>query len=1209
MQPKAYTFQQHQPAQVSPNPTFSQAVPPPAESHHSRQSLGRSSSEQDLTALAQSNVFEIEKSATPPVTIEPPVKRRSRVAKSVSESPAPPELTHQPQQPQRQYTPVPIPVPVPETYVRKLEDIDSFTAPEPSLEEAHTLQAFHKRPKTAQAKFPAIKGLPYLASDATIKLPAPKSYDKLAPLVALPSRSSKSLVPEFGYNLPCEIQGRFTNQYRPAFDKLGLDERRIESKGLLDDFDHSMKALGKRRPKYTEYPHAFKEQLKSDEASKNKAEKKAKKEQEEERNKPLRAAVRPADPAEAAVWDTIGIVHFDQSAPKSSSIVAERVRQAGDLYIKLRGEMNQAKQEVDQATKDKKPEAELTPLKNDMERRKEALYRAIDATIDHADDAVLTNLGGHQKLITSLVNILITSIKASDFSGKLPKIVLELFTHFPMTKKIADTTNFDTVRKRLADKGDDEIKALVKEIGTKVKKLLKSTDGDSSSAYTGTSAASRAIKAPTKATTTSTSAKRGRDEDASTAEARTVKKIAVESGGSSLSRKLAHPKIQLQSASKTTAAKAAASSLQMDKSRPVAKPAAKSTTTSSGDSPSSHIDDHKVEIKKGLAKADTGKSTATVKLETKPPAPKMGAAPTSSALSGIASLLDSINAPRPVSPPTAKEAKEPDLKETPEEKARRLRKESRRSLRVTWKPDSELVQIKVFEKVDGEDSGRDVNMIRDAADDRAEGMMLKQGMSADEEEDDDDVPYQPWTEPTAMDFSNLPEDIRKKNYTTRGGAVTFKTDEQEYILQREHRELMALYQDVADIPETPKSPPPEHGISYDEPKLGNLPLNEPKFEEIGLRWRDEQQMGVDGALYNATQRLNAKSGSSNKIDSILGRLQSVPSKGSASSHAPTSALGRGSDVDVPLVMGGSVAEQVLACLRSEQARRWQDQNPIQIDTSRVHHYNDPVVEVAGQAIQETVKRLENLPFPAISPPEWLSHDELRVNEWWQGYNKEAAARQKKREDELARSETERNAALAQGSATTGQAPSNAQDWNAYYAQQQAYAPYMAILQQMNGGQHAAGQSQPTDPAAQQLNDNQLQSILAAMGQPQQQQQQQAPPAFNPAQLNPNDPSYQQLMMLTQMAQGYQTQATGGDRDQGEEHEWDRDGRQDRYGRDRYDDNSRDRDFRGSKDARKKKPGPSTIHKPPNAALIGTKPCTFWQQGKCARGDKCTFRHD
>lgn len=64
------------------------------------------------------------------------------------------------------------------------------------------------------------------------------------------------MIPGLGYDLPCEIQGRFTSQYRPTADKGGLEERRREAKELLDSYDRSMQALGKRRPKYTEYPRA-----------------------------------------------------------------------------------------------------------------------------------------------------------------------------------------------------------------------------------------------------------------------------------------------------------------------------------------------------------------------------------------------------------------------------------------------------------------------------------------------------------------------------------------------------------------------------------------------------------------------------------------------------------------------------------------------------------------------------------------------------------------------------------------------------------------------------------------------------------------------------------------------------------------------------------------------------------------------------------------
>ncbi|KAF5662208.1 transcription factor [Fusarium heterosporum] len=1124
------------------------------------------------------------------VANEPPAKKRKRAIKSAPDTPTP--------EPAAIYADSP----ADSSAVKKVDEIDGLPAPTPSPEEAQLIAQFNKRPKVAQAKYPAIKGLPYLIYDGTTMLPAPKSYDKLAPLVAQPARSGRQMVPELGYNLPCEVQGRFTSQYRPSPDKGGLDERRMESEALLDEFDRAMKGLGKRRPKYTEYPHAFKEQLKSDEALKNKAEKKAKKELEEERGgKPIRAATRPTDPAEAAAWDAIGMVHFEQSVARTNALIASRVQQAGEYLIKLRGEMNRAKQELDQAVKDKKPETAIARERQEFEQKKQILYRALDATIEHADDAVLDNLGGHQKLVLSLVNALIMCIKAGDFSGKLPKIVLEMFTHFPMTKKIAETTNFETVRKRFADKGDTEVKELASEIAAKIRKL-KANDSEKSTGYTGTSASSRAKTKPGM----ESSAKRGRDDETDT---RTVKKIAIESSGNALSRKLAQPKIQLQSASKTSAAKATASSILPGKPRPVVKPIPKP------------------EVKTDVKAASDDKAKAELKPprpETKPTASRNGttAIPAtsssnaaSSALSGIASLLDSINAPKAESPAAPKESIGPETSESPEERAKRLRKEARRKLRVSWKPESELVQVKIFHKEDAEDEGREQNMIRDAADDRSEGMVLKQRANEEEEEEDDDVPYQPWMGPVETDLSRLPTDVRNKNFVTRGGNVTFTTDEQQRIADREQRELMAIYTDPDDIPPSPKSPPPETAEASQQ-KTQYLP-DDIKFQEIQLRWRDEQHVGTDRALFSALQRIDGKNNPGNRIDSILGSLQGGPSA-PRSSHQHASGSHHNTTLandTLPIVAGRAVLEQVIVLLQSDKARNWRDTTPTKSDVWRAFHYSDVPTRLCGGAVEGVAKSLAGLPFPANSPPEWILHDHEKVREWQMGYNKEITARQKKQDGERVRTGAEANALQTTASgALSGQAPANPQDWAAYYAQQQTYAPYMALLQQMTGGQQAAQPAANNAPAQQQphLADNQLQSILAAINQP--------TPASAPAAasnaapyLNPNDPSYQQYLLLSQMTQGQQAPPPpppppAGEREWDREREFNRDRDQDRgWDRDR-DDHHGSRGDRDGKDARKKR-GTLPPHKPANKALIGTKPCTFWQQGKCARGDKCTFRHD
>ncbi|EGX88459.1 C-x8-C-x5-C-x3-H type zinc finger protein [Cordyceps militaris CM01] len=1062
---------------------------------------------------------------------------------------------------------------------KKPEDMDLYPVPVPSAGDQELLAKFSKRSKSAQVKYPSLGGLPHLVFDGSIKIPAPKSFDKLAPLVTLPSRSGKAMVPELGYSLPCEIQGNFTSQYRPAPDRAGLNERRMEAKDILDQFEASMKAMGKRRPKYTEYPHAFKEQMKSDEALKNKAGKKAKKELEGD-GKPARAAVRPTDPVEAASWDVIGIVHIDDSAARTGSSIAQRVQQAGDLIIKLRGEMNKAKQELDQASKDKKPESQVATIKANYEQKKEAFYRALDSTLLHADNAVLDNLGGHQKLILSLVNALISCIKAADFSGKLPKTVLELISFFRMTRKIIDTTNFETVRKRFGDKGDADVKAIIQEINNKIRKVMKATEADTATGYTGTSAASRA-KVGAKPST-DTTIKRSREDDS---DSRISKKIVVEQPGSSLLKKLAQPKAQAQIVSRP-----AASSILPGKSRPAAKAIVKSEGAANAVSPAASSDEK--------PKAPVRKASDSKVEPTKTPVPKPAPSATSSALSGIASLLDSINAPKAEAAAPTVNIKDADVEvdaESPAAKAKRLRKLERRKMRVTWKPDHDLVQVRVFQKDDNEDDGRAMNMIRDAADDKSEGMMLKQRVGMDEDEDDDEVPYQPWIGPVPTDLSGLTAEARSKNFVTRGGNVPFSTEEQKRIAEREQRELMAIYTDPGDIPPSPKSPPLESVQPTINGKVGQLPSDGVKFAEIQRRWADEQQMGVDQALLAAVQRLDAKLSPAHKLDTILGRLQNSKAVLSANQQAVASTAMQQPILvaasNVPLIVGLAAEEGILAWLRSDKIAVWRDPNPVQGDLSRPHRYADPSTEAAGQVIEAVAQYLQGKPYPANAPPDWMLQYEDKVKEWWFGYNKEAPARQRREEERRARAAVE--AGLAVGAQGT-------QDWS--YAQQQEYAPYMAILQQMNVGNPAA----PTPPPQQQqaqINDSQLQSILSVINQGPQQTSQPS-----------SDAAYQLIM---QMAQGQAAQqqpqqqapqqASGGDGD----NDWDRDDDRDQdRGRGRDWDRNRSEGGREDpyRDSRKKKP---TLppHKPANKALIGTKACTFWQQGKCARGEQCTFRHD
>lgn len=106
--------------------------------------------------------------------------------------------------------------------------------------------------------------------------------------------------------------------------------------------------------------------------------------------------------------------------------------------------------------------------------------------------------------------------------------------------------------------------------------------------------------------------------------------------------------------------------------------------------------------------------------------------------------MANLNKQKEAQPSKSEEIRPP---ETPEEKAKRLRKEERRKLRVSFKPDDSLVQIRTFVHDPDEEIGHNDSMMRDAGDSRGEGQMLKMHKDLDLMDDEDD------NIPTEQDFA------------------------------------------------------------------------------------------------------------------------------------------------------------------------------------------------------------------------------------------------------------------------------------------------------------------------------------------------------------------------------------------------------------------------------------------------------------------------
>ena len=96
------------------------------------------------------------------------------------------------------------------------------------------------------------------------------------------------------------------------------------------------------------------------------------------------------------------------------------------------------------------------------------------------------------------------------------------------------------------------------------------------------------------------------------------------------------------------------------------------------------------------------------------------------------------NIAKPKETPSSDQPSKPELIETPEEKAKRIRKEERRKLRVHFKPDDELVEIRMLTHDPEEDLGHDDTLTRDAGDLRGEARSFKMHRDQNERLDDDD---------------------------------------------------------------------------------------------------------------------------------------------------------------------------------------------------------------------------------------------------------------------------------------------------------------------------------------------------------------------------------------------------------------------------------------------------------------------------------------
>ncbi|KAI9743891.1 MAG: hypothetical protein M1818_002625 [Claussenomyces sp. TS43310] len=860
----------------------------------------------------------------------------------------------------------------------------------------------------------------------------------------------------------------------------------------------------------------------------------------------IRSDKRPDDAADAAAWDAIGIVWADRHRQASREEIIKAIPEFQEYVSALREDLKKVTANLAKAAADKKPE-DTRQLKEVRALKRRVIARVFDAASKTGHPHILERLGDSQKLVNTLTSVLIDCTKAEDHAGELPKSVFRLMTRFTtLTEPLLQKVKFDKIGKIFSKKADAEVKAMVTKIlnsTPEAKNRVKKAEEDTRKAEV--EAKKEAVKLEklknglalqeklrarkqeeaTRSSSAPTSLKRAHDGDGSNG--KPTKKVASDASAVISAQKSAglHGKAASSGARPTN--------FFANLTRPGPKPQTPTTKTSTG-----------------------------IAVEKKP---EIKAAPPQQ--SSLAAILASIETPRQA--PKEPEAP-PRPPETPEEKAKRERKESRRHLRVRWKDGAALADIRLFKHEQAEDEGRQDDMLRDAHDDRSEGLRLKQALEVSDALDDDEeaageIEYRPYPELVPIDFDTLDPQVQARNFVTRGGNVSFKTPQQHTQKQRESLELMVVYTDPSDIPHSPKEPALKNS---DQPQVEKA-FGQPQEGWLVQRLQNIWQFGPERSLSMFARRLEENRSQENLPDT-------------SQATDITSYLN-------PITQASSEQPQ-----RATHFSAFQDSNP-QSTRQTITSTPQPTMDPEQLAnLISVVESLKGRPYPPVEPPDWMTENGKR--EWWAGYHRDQPiknARKEQQADVSKPSQPQLPAALTQS--------------QIYPPQMQApqmQAPQMQAssmaFPQFPGFSASQSSANATNNATSDFDVNQFNSILAGLNSGQNSTAEvpqqlgwngQWPanntyPGYDPQtqnqqypQQNPWDTGYNADMYRA--AYGHMSQENG------QQRSWDTS---------LEDGNDRTRSGK-------------ELHEGAKAYKGKRKPCKFWGDGKCAKGQACGYLHD
>ncbi|KAI2222873.1 hypothetical protein LOZ12_005997 [Ophidiomyces ophidiicola] len=511
---------------------------------------------------------------------------------------------------------------------------------------------------------------------------------------------------------------------------------------------------------------------------------------------------RPTDPDGNIKYDAMKIVWFPRNRHPSAPAVRNAMVLFSDLVKGVR-DVWKSRSEALKAAENQGQEDKIPAIKREVIMQRRYLDIIINIALSHGHPAYIQRFGEHPITVSAFYSFLLDRHTAADSDGPLTVNILKLMSKFTtMDQATLEKTKNDKILTRFVKKGGDTIKKLA-QIVLDNAALAAKTKTESSKPSSKETTPQLVIKKEAVETSDNpyvlirnalpqNSKKRPRELEEKSAQTpkRVVSPPNVKNSQTSLPANLGVSQRSVGPANDSRAVPLA----------PTTKPKANIVTPKP--TPSLFSSLMSASKKPGTSNAARAAAAAAAKEKSKveqetpraPPRPMFS----------FSETLADLSKPKPVVSTKPVEERPP---ETEEERKKRLKKEERRKLRVSWKPDDSLVEIRLFTHDPEEDIGRDDSARRDVSDLAGEGRTLKMHRGLDDLDDDDEDDMLPYNCPFEIDFAMLEPDCRERNFFKTGGRSAPASATKEQQDQREASTLSVFYTSPDDIPCSPKEPP------------------------------------------------------------------------------------------------------------------------------------------------------------------------------------------------------------------------------------------------------------------------------------------------------------------------------------------------------------------------------------------------------------------